>query len=671
MPLVSAVGWFGSFYAIYGTTDPSAPYGTYTQSELAHVPAGLTGLLFDHQFGVIPNAPIFLVALCALGWLIVRRPRATMTSAPAAVSVAGVSVAGVSVVGVSAVITMSAAGGHIADTGVMSDVSPRRLAIELACVVTPYILAAAMYRMWWGGWSAPARFLVAVLPTLALPAAMCWAFARSKTTRASAMVALAASVWLSLSLLFVQNGRLAYNDRDGFALWTDWANPVVDLANGMPSLFRETWPAALTVAMIWTGLLAATWLALRLVEWRLGLASLAASDLAVSDRAAPDLAASDLNGQSRASRRQGLARAFPLAVVPTAYAVAAMLAFSLAWNYEHASGLRPDFAQIALLRRIYTGLRPWGVVYGQTTRIARPPQGADEVAAGKTARVRAGGLLLPSVVPASAIPARLSINSVARRLPRDQPLLYLPRVPSGRYRLFVTVLGIPDGRLDLLVGRSATPIRSYDLAAVTASPGVPQITRASFSNSNFTAASATSSMFTRETKHEFELTLPVNVSMMSVMPDARARKVVGKITLEPLAIPGIEADALPGQYAYQATRYGTTILYAATPDVYLEPSGLWVRPELETDLLIEPAQAVVSWTVFVRNGPVDNQVRLEVEGWHRELALPAGAEMEVTVPASRRGPTPLRIVSAKGFRPSAIDPKNGDHRRLGVWVEIR
>ncbi len=62
-------------------------------------------------------------------------------------------------------------------------------------------------------------------------------------------------------------------------------------------------------------------------------------------------------------------------------------------------------------------------------------------------------------------------------------------------------------------------------------------------------------------------------------------------------------------------------------------------------------------------------MRLDVEAWHREVTLPAGGEVVVDVPASRRGATPLRVYAAEGFRPSALDPANGDHRRLGVWIE--
>ena len=79
VPMLSAAGWFGYFLRVYGTLDPSAPYGGYTQTAWAHVPAGLAGLLLDAQFGVLGVAPVFALALVGLAWMaawrLVRRPR--------------------------------------------------------------------------------------------------------------------------------------------------------------------------------------------------------------------------------------------------------------------------------------------------------------------------------------------------------------------------------------------------------------------------------------------------------------------------------------------------------------------------------------------------------------------------------------------------------------------
>src|SRR4029078_10513904 len=95
--MVSAACWFLSFYAIYGTFNPAAPYGGYTQSTLANAARGLTGLAIDqqventqnaaralrglashHQFGILPNAPIYLAGFAGL-WMLGRSHRRLCT----------------------------------------------------------------------------------------------------------------------------------------------------------------------------------------------------------------------------------------------------------------------------------------------------------------------------------------------------------------------------------------------------------------------------------------------------------------------------------------------------------------------------------------------------------------------------------------------------------------
>ena len=51
VPAVSAVAWIAYFVAIYGTPDPSAPYGTGEIGSIQWVPGGLGGLLFDMASG--------------------------------------------------------------------------------------------------------------------------------------------------------------------------------------------------------------------------------------------------------------------------------------------------------------------------------------------------------------------------------------------------------------------------------------------------------------------------------------------------------------------------------------------------------------------------------------------------------------------------------------------
>jgi hypothetical protein len=286
VPMVSAAGWFAFFYVIYGTPSPQAPYGDFfrTQSSPAFVPGGLAGLFFDEQFGLLPYAPVLLAGLLGLAGMLVWG-RAN-----------------------------------------------RRLALELIVVMTPYLLTVTDVRMWWAGWSAPARFFAPLVLPLAVPAALVWTKSRHPATRATLRWALAYSVVTSLALAWVERGRLAYNVRDGYALWFDWLSSLAELPTALPSFFRATEAMFYLQVAIWLVALVGGWLALRLSGW-LGL------------------------------RRAG---AWPTAV-PFAFAATGMLAATAVWHSNGASGVTAGPAQLALLRAAGgSGLgveyRPFGLV---------------------------------------------------------------------------------------------------------------------------------------------------------------------------------------------------------------------------------------------------------------------------------------------------------------------
>src|SRR5699024_10270190 len=73
LPIASAIGWLAYFQVIYGTPNPAAPYGGYTQTALAHLPAGIAGLLLDAQFGLLTVAPVFAGAAIGVIWMLVGR----------------------------------------------------------------------------------------------------------------------------------------------------------------------------------------------------------------------------------------------------------------------------------------------------------------------------------------------------------------------------------------------------------------------------------------------------------------------------------------------------------------------------------------------------------------------------------------------------------------------
>jgi hypothetical protein len=206
VPLAGALAWFSFFYAIYGTANPAAPYGGYTQSSIANVPQGVIGLLFDQQFGVLANAPVYLCAIAGFVPLARRHPR---------------------------------------------------VAAELAGVVVPYALTASLYYMWWGGLAAPGRFLAAIFLPLAIPAGV-WFSAAGPTTRVLGLGALLLSVLISGANAAVGRGALVYNVRDGASKLLRWASPLADITTGVPNLFQTTLIRAAGEVTVWLAAVAAT-----------------------------------------------------------------------------------------------------------------------------------------------------------------------------------------------------------------------------------------------------------------------------------------------------------------------------------------------------------------------------------------------------------------------------
>ena len=103
--------------------------------------------MFDQQFGVLPNAPIYLCALAGFLAMLWR--------------------------------------------------GPRRLALELLLITVPYFAVVACFEMWWGGTSAPARFLVPIVLVLAAPIAVWFHTVTSAVARAVGAVSLIVSLLIT------------------------------------------------------------------------------------------------------------------------------------------------------------------------------------------------------------------------------------------------------------------------------------------------------------------------------------------------------------------------------------------------------------------------------------------------------------------------------------------
>lgn len=216
VPSVSLIAWLGYFISIYGTPDPTVPYGAETGG-FQYVPDGLGGLLFDQGFGLLMYAPVLLFGFAGIAMMAAHRDH-------------------------------------------------RRLALEHLFVLVPYLLIVTHFAMWWGGRSAPARFFVPVLLWMTIPAAVAWTRMVTRATRVSALGALAFTVFASAVLVCVRDGGLAFNDREAPALWLEWLNGTVDLARALPMWFRTREVPLFRGIALWSAAALVAWFALRWVD---------------------------------------------------------------------------------------------------------------------------------------------------------------------------------------------------------------------------------------------------------------------------------------------------------------------------------------------------------------------------------------------------------------------
>jgi hypothetical protein len=220
VPVLSAAAWFGFFQWVYGTPNPAVPYGGADDKRAEFIPGGLTGLLFDEQFGLIVHAPVLLLAAAAVG-------RSGAWKA-------------------------------------------RRVELGVLAIAAVYLTAAAAFWLWWAGTPAsPARFALAVLPVLVPALALYWHTAGPEARRAG-LGLLAVSVTIAAVLGGVNYGALGWNMRDAQAAWLEWLGPVVNLPRAWPSFFWKLDPARLSTevpfalhAAVWLAAFASAWFALR------------------------------------------------------------------------------------------------------------------------------------------------------------------------------------------------------------------------------------------------------------------------------------------------------------------------------------------------------------------------------------------------------------------------
>ena len=217
---VSLAAWVFASFVMYGSPYPTVAYGGGAELAPGNLPRGVLGLLFDQEFGLLIFAPLYI--LVPIGaWHALRSPQ------------------------------------H------------RHAALWYAGTTAVFLGAVTQVYMWWGGLSAPARFLLPVVPLVAPFIAMAIDRLRGPTGRALVGVT---ALW---SLMAVGAGLLS--DRRALLLENrDGASRLVEaMAGGSPvtatlaSFFQADWVTPTVAVSAWVaaataGLIlarmAATWL---------------------------------------------------------------------------------------------------------------------------------------------------------------------------------------------------------------------------------------------------------------------------------------------------------------------------------------------------------------------------------------------------------------------------
>jgi hypothetical protein len=192
-----SLAYLGYYQAIFGRPSPLALYGGVPRDATGSPPIAAAGLLFDRSFGLLPHAPVFLLALAGLPLLARRR-----------------------------------------------DVWPHLLVA--AAVFAPLLT----WRMWWGGQCPPGRFLVPLVPLLALAVAARVAAAPGRGLARWVGALLALGLGLGLCMIARPGELLLLNRGDRpTRLWAELSGDV-EVGRYLPSLVSAD-AAEMRVAVIW------------------------------------------------------------------------------------------------------------------------------------------------------------------------------------------------------------------------------------------------------------------------------------------------------------------------------------------------------------------------------------------------------------------------------------
>jgi hypothetical protein len=254
--------------------------------------------------------------------------------------------------------------------------------------------------------------LTPVALILGVAAARVWQNIKTPASKAIGLIALIASVTISLTLLWPDHGKLLLNFRDGISLWLEWANDLVDLPKGLPSLFRDDRTRLWLKVAVWVASMVAAWLALVVANSR-------------DSRRDPSEGGNAVGNSVRLSWQS-----------TWCVAIALMIAFTLAWRVDGAQPLTPQTAQLNLLRHA----SPW-----------------------RSAAYDFGAVRFES---SERLFSRMRIGTDRQRRPATSSTIFSARdVAAGLYSLHVTSDRSTNGMLVARVGSTRLPLLTWPIKA--------------------------------------------------------------------------------------------------------------------------------------------------------------------------------------------------------------
>jgi hypothetical protein len=202
--VVSVALWIGSFYALYGAFDPQIPYGDFPRFYVlsANIPRGLLGLLVDQKFGLLIYSPVYALALLGCWMMFRQRER-------------------------------------------------RLFALMLLATIGAFVASSARMYMWWGGSSAPARFLVPILPLLAPMIGVALQGLPSTAARWSAALLVLASVAVAGAGVIAPERSMLFSAPHGFSKMVVAAQGPSPLSYLLPTFTEDAVRAPLALLMPW------------------------------------------------------------------------------------------------------------------------------------------------------------------------------------------------------------------------------------------------------------------------------------------------------------------------------------------------------------------------------------------------------------------------------------